>query len=433
MITIFAIPKPFKGHFGTIQQNAITSWTLLDLKPEVILFGNEEGTKDLCKKLNIHHIPELAYNENNAPLLNDLFDRAKIATSNNLLCYVNSDIILMNDFTRVIQTLTPLKQKFLMVGRRWNVYIDNLLDFSVRNWQNELSDYISRNGSQASLPGNSDYFVFTKDLWGNIPRFAIGRGYWDSWLVYEALRLHADVIDASQTVMAVHQNHDQSFYLHGLRQWKKEINQNQKLAGKHGGKFTLLDVTHQLTQEGIHHSFGFRYFIHYLYNLAIFYPFLSIFLFLPNLLIKFFRSLKEYRTKLLSPEYELCRLIESKLPEDGVVSVVGLDKNQVNVNSKKSISGLLVAHSLLYGGHPVVIYDSNKLLMNEARQALSGTVKFASSLEECIKESDVVVVTSQEETKERIQEKLNDKFLINCCGVPLGEQLEGSLNYISWK
>ncbi len=29
MITIFAIPKPFKGHIDVIQRNAIQSWTKL--------------------------------------------------------------------------------------------------------------------------------------------------------------------------------------------------------------------------------------------------------------------------------------------------------------------------------------------------------------------------------------------------------------------
>ncbi len=29
MLTLFTIPKPFAGHIGLIQRNAIASWTLL--------------------------------------------------------------------------------------------------------------------------------------------------------------------------------------------------------------------------------------------------------------------------------------------------------------------------------------------------------------------------------------------------------------------
>ena len=40
------------------------------------------------------------------------------------------------------------------------------------------------------------------------PQFALGRWYWDQWLVYRARRLGGALIDATACVMAVHQNHD---------------------------------------------------------------------------------------------------------------------------------------------------------------------------------------------------------------------------------
>ena len=42
MLTIFSCPKPFRGHFGMIQRNAIRSWTLLKPTPDVILIGDEK-------------------------------------------------------------------------------------------------------------------------------------------------------------------------------------------------------------------------------------------------------------------------------------------------------------------------------------------------------------------------------------------------------
>ena len=45
-------------------------------------------------------------------------------------------------------------------------------------------------------------------MFGEIPKFALGRWYWDNWLVYRARRLGGALIDATACVMAIHQNHD---------------------------------------------------------------------------------------------------------------------------------------------------------------------------------------------------------------------------------
>ena len=63
MITLFTCPKPFRGHIGIIQRNAIKSWTLLKPKPEIILIGDEEGILEVCKELDLIHIPTIEKNE----------------------------------------------------------------------------------------------------------------------------------------------------------------------------------------------------------------------------------------------------------------------------------------------------------------------------------------------------------------------------------
>ena len=51
MLTILSTPKRFSGIFEVIQTNAITSWTQLDPRPEIILFGRDEGTAEICAEL----------------------------------------------------------------------------------------------------------------------------------------------------------------------------------------------------------------------------------------------------------------------------------------------------------------------------------------------------------------------------------------------
>jgi hypothetical protein len=43
----------------------------------------------------------------------------------------------------------------------------------------------------------------------------IGRVFWDQWLVWKAGSMGAAVVDASEAVMAIHQNHDYGYHAAG--------------------------------------------------------------------------------------------------------------------------------------------------------------------------------------------------------------------------
>jgi hypothetical protein len=63
MLTFFTTAKPFRGHSATIQCNALQSWKLLHPDIEVILFGDEEGTAEVCAELGLRHEPHVERNE----------------------------------------------------------------------------------------------------------------------------------------------------------------------------------------------------------------------------------------------------------------------------------------------------------------------------------------------------------------------------------
>jgi hypothetical protein len=436
MLTIFSTCKPFRGHFAIIQRNAITSWTLLRPRPEIILFGDEEGVAEICAELGLRHVPEVARNEFGTPLLNDLFEKAQQLATHDLLCYVNADIILMSDFMKAVQLASAKKQKFLMVGRVWRVHLWNTLDVQAPDWEQQLRAYVLRNGAQAPPPGNSDYFVFPRGLFVSIPPLGIGRGWWDAWLVYEARRLRASVIDASLAVMAIHQNHDQGVYPHGLRRWREEINRNYNLVGAEASRFCLLDSTHLLTPNGFKRPLGIRYFVRFLDTLPLFHPTLSLLFTFPRMLIKAARALRVWKQQRQDPSYRLLRLVLSKLPENGVTAILGL-ANQSNPDAIDNSQGLALARSLLGGGYPVIVYDPEPAVMKEAQSALGGPVQFASSVEECVKESDVIVITTPREEFAHIPMKAlvresTPRVLIDCCQLLQTQQWDGAVDYISW-
>lgn len=232
MITFFAIPKAFKGHTGIIQENAIRSWTFLKPKPEILLFGNESGTKKFAEKLQIKNIPSTKKNQYNTPFLNDLFHKARVHSNNSYFGYVNADIILSSSFNMVFEKVRRNFKQFLIVGRRYDLNVTNKIDYSYHKWEELLKQNCESNGN---LAGNGwiDYFIFTREIFSDIPPFAVGRTFWDKWLIWNALNNKIPVIDATNELFAVHQSHAYTHAKDGKKGvWiGPEAKYNIKLAG----------------------------------------------------------------------------------------------------------------------------------------------------------------------------------------------------------
>ena len=252
MLTIFSTPKPFKGHIGIIQRNAITSWTLLHPRPEIILFGNDEGTAEAANDIGVLHVSQISRNEFGTPLLNDFFQKAKQQASHQTLCYVNADIVLMDDLPAALARVGALPTEYLAVGRRWDLDVQGPLNFENTGWQGELQTWARKAGCQR--PANwIDYFVFSKEFTDGVPPFALGRTCWDNWLIWHARSIGLSVVDLSREVTAVHQNHDYSHHPKGTAGvWDgEESKRNYKLAGRPWHLCTIDDATHLLSPAGL--------------------------------------------------------------------------------------------------------------------------------------------------------------------------------------
>lgn len=261
MLTLFSIPKPFRNHIGIIQTNALRSWLKLEPRCEVILFGAEDGTAATASRFGVVHSPEVSRNEYGTPLLNDLFEKAQRIASHDLVCFVNADIILMNDFISAVKSVRTLNELFLMVGRRWNLDLHQALDFEQRDWDANLRLSVKRHG-KPGLPYYIDYFVFPTGLFTSLPPFVIGRAGFDNWLLWKARCSGARLVDASAVIMAVHQNHDYAHHPQGRDgvYLGPEAKRNRELMGGSHHLFTLEDATHYLTPSGLKRNLSRRYF-----------------------------------------------------------------------------------------------------------------------------------------------------------------------------
>ncbi len=256
MITFFSTPKPFRGRIGIIQRNAIHSWKLVHPDVEVILFGNEEGAAEVARELGLRHAPEVECNDHGTPLLPSILDRAQRFARHPLVCFINCDIILLEDFRAAVQRLASTEGSFLMAGQRWDTDIAAPVDFSTPRWEENLRRLALETNRQRP-PQWIDYFVFTRGLYlGKTPPIVIGRPGIDNWLLWSARHAGAKVVDASHVVVAVHQNHDYSHHPQG----EEGVSEGDE--AKHNRQFvkgwrfaTLENATHRLTATGIHRNY----------------------------------------------------------------------------------------------------------------------------------------------------------------------------------
>ena len=246
LITFFSAPKPFTNpHIAMIQRNAIKSWTLLP-DVEVILLGEEEGLAEAAKEFGVKHIPTVARNESGVPLISSMFQLARENSNSDFLCIINADMILMSDFFEAAKQGVQWKDTFVLLSQRWDYDINSPIDFS-KGWESQLRESV-RKQNQLHRPAGSDFFLFPKNSYQDIPDFRIGRAGWDNWMIYKARKENWPVIDCTPSMMVVHQNHDYSHLPEGKAHYDHpDTNENIRLAGGQANiRYTILDSTHQL-------------------------------------------------------------------------------------------------------------------------------------------------------------------------------------------
>jgi hypothetical protein len=257
-LTIFTIPKPFVDeHVSLIQNNALDSWVHLRPDVEVLVMGDDPGVADAAAEHGIRHVSDAPMNDFGTPLLDWAFAEAARRSSAEVLCYVNADIVLLDDFIGAVRRLPS--GPYLAIGQRWNCDIRTPIDFAADG--DGLDKWARRNG-QLDLGFGSDYFVYPREVDFGLPPFAVGRPGWDNWMIGRALQLGFPVIDMTPSTTVVHQNHDYG-HVQGRRglDWEgPEADRNRQLGGwidryKHSPS----NATHVLAPDGLYRARSFKY------------------------------------------------------------------------------------------------------------------------------------------------------------------------------
>jgi hypothetical protein len=246
-LTIFSAPKPFTNpHIAIIQRNAIRSWVEMDSRVEVLLIGDEQGMGEAAAELGVRHLPDVATNQLGTPLVSSIFELARQYSTSPILAYVNADILLLPDFMQVASQLARLADRFLAVGRRWDLDVRQPVEFSF-GWETRLKEQMQAQGRLHAASG-SDYFIFPRECFAAVPPFAIGRAGWDNWMIYEARRQGWPVVEASSALTVIHQDHDYGHLPGGQPHYRlPETTVNVRLAGGRRALFSLQDANFELS------------------------------------------------------------------------------------------------------------------------------------------------------------------------------------------
>jgi hypothetical protein len=194
----------------------------------------------------VKYIADIPRSPSGAPLISSMFQLARKSSNSPLLCIINADILLLPDFLEAARKISSQREKFVLLGQRWDLDVTERIDFSC-DWEQPLRFAIRTRGI-LHRPAGSDYFLFPQACYADIPDFAIGRAGWDNWMIYTARKEAWPVIDATPSVLIVHQNHDYSHLPGGRPHYSHpETDENIRLAGGRAvTRFTLLDANQRL-------------------------------------------------------------------------------------------------------------------------------------------------------------------------------------------
>ena len=202
-LTLFSIPKAFEGHIGVIQRNAIRSWAALGPDVQVVLVGDEPGVAEAATELGTRHVSGVAVNERGTPRIDDAFARVDEVAAHPLRCFVNADVLLLDDLLPAVDSVRARFDRFLIVGETRDLDVRDAIRLD-GDGRDELRRRALAEGRSRG-PTAIDYFVFTAGLFDPVPPFVVGRARFDNWLVWRA-RQRGAVVDATRAVVGVHQS-----------------------------------------------------------------------------------------------------------------------------------------------------------------------------------------------------------------------------------
>lgn len=194
---VASTPKPWTGLINIIQRNAVRSWLRQGGDTEILLYGDDPGTKEACEEFGLTHVPDIQLTSYGTPNIGWIF--RDLQSRSDLCTYINADIMLSNDqaFSAIRQCGAP----FTATAARAGLIVTE----EIQHWDYfyaAMRDFLKEQQPRCGV----DIFIFT-DL-PPMPDFALGRGFWDKWFVAACTKQQVPFLDLTPKFWTIHQSHD---------------------------------------------------------------------------------------------------------------------------------------------------------------------------------------------------------------------------------
>ncbi|KAL3884484.1 hypothetical protein ACJMK2_024622 [Sinanodonta woodiana] len=205
LLTLFTTWRESKDKYNV---NNITSLNWLSLRPYVVpvVFTNDTSLAVECSRKGWTVFPVSAAAAHGIPILKHMYLDVMKKINSELYAFANSDILftdtLVETLLQVMEYNSTFKGHTLIIGIRTNV--NNITRDEGSSWK-ELESVSKKRGTLFKMYAE-DYFITSGSYpWKDIPDVVIGRRAYDNWLVLNARMMKHRVIDATETILAVHQ------------------------------------------------------------------------------------------------------------------------------------------------------------------------------------------------------------------------------------
>lgn len=247
LLTIFTTFRPLQYKF-VIHANVIRNWALF--MPNVIPVLFNINTDPELLKLALHYgwkvLPAPRLKSNILPYFKEMYWMAKKNFKSIFYGYCNGDILFTSGLIETLKTVTALKQdlgQILVIGQRNNFNFENQTIQTLAQVEE-----LYRRKSKLFIVNAEDYFfMLNGDFpWDSLADIVIGRPVYDNYVVAQGLRHNVSVIDATQTMPALHQtgrDGNKAGHSGNLVQW------NRKLIGPYVYKNGYTDKAQYVTRK----------------------------------------------------------------------------------------------------------------------------------------------------------------------------------------
>ncbi|KAK3600957.1 hypothetical protein CHS0354_004166 [Potamilus streckersoni] len=216
----------------------LTTLNWLSLRPFVmpIIFTNETALAHVCESAGWVILPLRVTAADGVPVLKYMYIDAMRRFESNFYAFANSDILftdtLVDTLIEILQNKSTSHNSTqdnstsdhhaLIIGRRTNVF--NITMEEGSSWS-EVTTAAKKRG-ELFLVDAEDYFITSPSYpWNDIPEIVIGRRAYDNWLVLNARKQKHQVIDATDTILAVHQTTNHGNF-EGMAKRTRDYNHN---------------------------------------------------------------------------------------------------------------------------------------------------------------------------------------------------------------